>query len=85
MVRKVSISAALWLYLVSAIAQQADLSPSIKIFTTRAISTVLNEIGDEFEKNTATNSTLQMIPPLEWFGRYMLENRLMSSLPRRSK
>jgi molybdate transport system substrate-binding protein len=45
-------SAALWLWLISAIAQPAAPSTTIKVFTTRAIATVLNETGKEFEKNT---------------------------------
>jgi molybdate transport system substrate-binding protein len=52
MVKRISMAAVLLLWVISAFAQPSDSLGTIKIFTTRALATVLNEVGKEFEKNT---------------------------------
>ena len=44
--------AAVWLWLFSFLPRPADSPTTIKVFTTRAIKTVLDETGSEFEKTT---------------------------------
>ena len=51
-IMNMSISASVWLFLISILAQPTCYSGTIKVFTTRAIATVLKETGKEFEKTT---------------------------------
>ena len=66
-----NISVSIYLWLISSLAQPVDTSHTIKVFTTRAIATVLTETGKEFEKTTGyklditTDIAIRMIRQIE--------------------
>ena len=66
-----NISVSVYLWLISSIAQPVVTSDTIKVFTTRAIATVLDETGKEFEKTTGyrlditTDIAIRMVRQIE--------------------
>jgi len=66
-----NMSASVCLWLISILAQPAGTSDTIKVFTTRAIATVLDETGKDFQKTTGyklaitTDIAIRMVRQIE--------------------
>lgn len=70
-IRKMSLPVLVWLWLTPILAQPVSPSVTIKVFTTRAIGTVLHETGKEFEETTGykldirTDIAIRMVRQIE--------------------